>query len=337
VCDTLIFNEKNSVPIRFCCQFCKLPIKIGEPMAGRTVRCPQCGKPIVVPRSTEQQAQELYQTQVATAKSRVVPPPLPNAAGQPMAAKPSKTADTESNLDDWIDQFWTSIPEEESTVKPPLAPPFPSPQNVSESATNALRQKQTLVLFRIWLAIIFIIGFVFGFAFRSFFLGKTNNTQDPSGVTVNSAPALTDSVITGKLYYRGVGREKLPDADAVILFIPKDKTPAVSMSVKGLRPDDNAGAGGEGVQQIEEMQGLFCRAGANGEFSIPYKRSGKYLAIFISAQLTRPDESEGLDRETLKTLKLYFKRPQDLVGNYTYISEEYEFTSGTYNLRLMFQ
>lgn len=372
-------------------------MKIGEPMAGQSVYCPQCSEQLVVPVQSDPKAESLFQymkqKRVDDKAEQIIdsfdpakkekPAVLPSSAAAsvpvnvtPPAVIGQSGSDDKEVVDIWIDQFWTSVPEIQAdgtsrgktphTLKDPLpeqpapfSPPPPREESVpekpselaeppepaelvvslqpvspipAEPAALAVRRKQTLQLFRVWLCTIFFVGFMLGFLFHSLFTRSANI----SGTKMTDA-SNSESCVTGHLYYRGFGGERVADVDATVLFLPLDKPPAFLMPHKGLIPEDSGNpAANEGILQIEEIEGLFVRTGVDGSFNVPYQNAGKYLALFISSHSKRPEENSALDPVTVQVLQRYFKDPQGLLGDYSFIRDEYDFTEGRYVLQLTF-
>ncbi|MDR0870879.1 MAG: hypothetical protein LBN39_08820 [Planctomycetaceae bacterium] len=327
-------------------------IKIGEPMAGQVVLCPQCNHELNVPSRSDPKAENLFQymkKKRAEEKAASIVDSL--TAGQnkqkkqpvPLPLPPEITEYDETGKDDvvrWIDQFWTSIPETEEngtargemphTLKPP--PPVPQePKKLPEQApaepeTMTMRRQQTRMLFRVWLCAVCLLCFTGGFLVHSALFGTSRKHG-----TVSAEP-LTEACVTGTLYYRDLSRRR-PDADAAVLFLPVKNPPVFPMTSKGLRPGDEPDTG-EGIQQLGEIEGLFVKTGVDGSFSVPYK-PGRYIAVFISSHSEREKETEP-DKATITALEKYFKDPKELLGRCRFICDEYEFAAGKYVLQLTF-
>ncbi|MDR2705285.1 MAG: hypothetical protein LBC02_05870 [Planctomycetaceae bacterium] len=244
------------------------------------------------------------------------------------------------DMDRWIKEFWTTQPNENKTVTenipaPTSVQPIPV-QPVAENheaAALTIRQQETWFLFRTWLFIVFLFGLVGGFGLCSFFTDIRKNISAFNG---SAKPVLSsDNFVTGKLYYRGFDGERIPDADAVVILLPLDRIPTFPISGVGLRPSDNQFSSTEdSVQQIKEIGGVFQRTDADGTFLIQYENKGRYLLLMISAHSKRSDAEP--DSTTIRELKRFFRNSKELLGDYHFSCEEYEFDQGKYLIRQTF-
>ncbi|MDR0609073.1 MAG: hypothetical protein LBG58_03100 [Planctomycetaceae bacterium] len=245
------------------------------------------------------------------------------------------------DMDRWIKEFWTTQPNENKTATKNISdsaaavPPTPVQPVVEnhETAAISIRQHETWLLFRTWLFIVFLFGLVGGFGLCSFFTGIRKNI---SGMDGSAKPVLSsENFVAGKLYYRGFDGERIPDADAVVLLLPLDRIPTFPISGVGLRPGDNHSSSTEdSVQQIKEIGGVFQRTDADGTFLIQYENKGRYLMLMISAHSKHSDAEP--DATTIRELKRFFRNPKELLGDYRFSREEYEFDQGKYLIRQTF-
>jgi hypothetical protein len=338
-------------------------IQIGAQMTGRNVVCPQCGERITVPTQSVPQAEALYQflkrKRIAEKTGRNLDLPLPTRqpeqplppTGQPVVTvqekrqnkdeeKPSSLLeDFEADeVDCWIAEFWATNPSSESgnleTKQRVISEPAKSAVSKTfEEAAVTVRHRQTLALFRTWLLVVFLLGFIGGLCTYSFFAGFRKKTPETTGSTKPKLPQ--ENIVTGKLFYRGFDGERLPDADAVVLLLPQDRIPAFPISSEGIRPGDTQSESvGDAVSQIEEIGGFFQRTGIDGTFSIPYKKEGRYLALMISSHAKRSEPD--MDTVTFQKLQYFFRNPKDLIDDFRFIREEYEFEQGKYIVRETF-
>jgi DNA-directed RNA polymerase subunit M/transcription elongation factor TFIIS len=355
------------MPIRFFCKRCNQMIQIGAQRAGQLVVCPQCGERLTVPAQSVAQAETLYQflkqKRLAEKNSKKVDlqslqkttdsllPVRERIQNQvPLQENRNAETDEEQNgsleecdpedMDRWIKEFWTTQPNENKTATEnisasvPLQPtPIQSVAENRETTAITIRQHETWLLFRTWLFIVFLFGLVGGFGLCSFFTSIHKNITEIDG-SAKPIPA-SENLVAGKLYYRGFDGERIPDADAVILLLPLDRIPTFPISGLGLRPDDNhLSPADDNVQQIKEIGGAFQRTGADGTFLIQYENKGHYLLLMISAHSKRSDPEP--DSTTIRELKRFFRNPKELLGDYHFSREEYEFDQGKYLIRQTF-
>ncbi|MDR1963435.1 MAG: hypothetical protein LBQ50_06625 [Planctomycetaceae bacterium] len=354
------------MPIRFFCKCCNQMIQIGAQRAGQTVVCPQCGERLTVPAQSVAQAEMLYQflkrkritektekaekTAERIAKKTRTTSLQQQPAGLPVPVQERGNAETDEepnfsleeldheDVDRWIKEFWTTQPKgnEIVTDQPFTAEPAESARSIPENReieAMTFRQHQTWLLFRTWLFIVFLLGFVGGFSICLFVTDFRKGDSESNG-SARAVPS-SENLVTGKLFYRGIDGERIPDADAVVLFLPLDRIPTFPISGVGLRPgDSHLLSTGDSVQQIEEMGGMFQRTNADGTFSFQYKNKGRYLALMISSHSKRSDSEP--DTATLRELQRFFRNPKELLDNYRFNREEYELEQGKYMIRQTF-
>jgi hypothetical protein len=361
------------MPIRFFCKRCNQMIQIGTQRAGQLVVCPQCDERLTVPTQSVAQADTLYQflkqkrlAEKNGKKSDIQTLPkiaqksadsrLPvrervrvqeNANGEIEEEANGSLEEIDSgDMDRWIKEFWTIQSNENKIATenirnlvsvlpiPVQQEPIQPVAENRETAAITIRQHETWLLFRTWLFIVFLFGLVGGFGICSFFTDFRKNISKING---SATSVLTsENFVSGKLYYRGFDGERIPDADAVVLLLPLDRIPTFPFSGVGLRPDDNHLSSTEdSVQQIKEIGGVFQRTDADGTFLIQYKNKGRYLILMISAHSKRSD-AEAPDAATIRELKRFFRNPKEILSNYHFSHEEYEFDQGKYLIRQTF-
>jgi len=299
-------------------------MKIGPQMFGRIVVCPQCGKRIEVPFESDPKAEALYyfmKQQRAGEK----------ATEQAVRKGPLTEPD---EFDRWIDEFWMSVPDHhiEGNAVPPPWKPAESEQ--AQSALAPLWNRQTRWLFRLLLVVVFLLGCFGGFILHFLFVSGRAGGRETSAVP-ETATSSQNIRVEGELSYRNSEGARMPDADAVVLFLPLDRIPAIPISSHGLVPNDvRFDPDGEASQQIKELGGVFQRTGADGSFAFPLRDEGRYLALTISSHLHR--DEQGLSPATIRDLQRFFRDPHELLGDYCYAREEYDVKPGTYLIRQTF-
>jgi hypothetical protein len=327
-------------------------MKASSITSGKTIICPQCLKKIVVPDKPDPKAEQLYLHIKKNGINKI-------KGNQQQSAKPqSQTgfgAIEKDEVDKWIDDFWTTLPDADSHAKPSTLQDTKK-QTAAPNTKNNTRQKPTsnkenkeskekrLILRndKTWRAVIlsvvltFIIGFSAGFATREFW----NVGNSGRGLLSNAPDDNSDKAeikIEGKLSYKNEFGIKLPDADATILFLPLNAQTPVPISPDGLRVDDGAfEPNKDNVQRIIELGGIVQRTGANGGFAFSLKSGGAYNAIMISSHLKRTDATQ-LPPEVVNYLKKFFRNPTELFKDYRVEKEEYNITNGTQIIHKTFE
>ncbi len=306
------------------------------------------------PAPKEQVPSDIPPVVQATAPSPLPPAPTLSQTATPQTTVPqtaSQTAGEDGDdsleeleelepdeVDDWIEQFWATVPETEdaNTHRPqPRKPalldePTENPAAETEVAYTVTRYQQTVLLFRLWLLIVFLIGLITGIYLHSVYADWRLGRQTGKAVTATND---ADCIVTGNLHYPDFDGQPAPDADAVVIVLPLDSVPRITIPIEGLRPnDDEFDPNGDGVQQITEIGGAFQRTGAAGEFSLPLPKSGKYFVLMISSHAKRA-EGQAIDPATLQELRRFFRNPGMLIGEYGFVLEKYDFDRGQYVLK----
>ncbi|GHT44353.1 hypothetical protein FACS189454_01460 [Planctomycetales bacterium] len=253
---------------------------------------------------------------------------------------------SESKLEEWIAEFWAANPQEEITEtkqpeksesqnterekqkrkdkqqeQPNEPPKMMIPTNELDSAALIVRLQENVRTLRLLIAIGFLLGVSLGY-----FVHIIQSNQQLRPAQVNQPQG--ENILIGTLQYRNQNGEKQPDADAVVIFIPKDAKPSSPLESLGLRPGDPPD--GERVRQIAELGGKCVRADASGRFEFAYKSDQPYWGLLISAHNKR---TEDIPQEVRRSLRVFFRNPTELLGDYNFILEEYDWQSGQYMLR----
>ena len=337
-----------SSPIRFFCSRCNLMMKIGASMLGKSVVCPDCEMRIEVPFLSDPRAESLCRrmTQLGLpptpSESSAQPAPLaqkspPNPQSRsgvsslsPLSAELSRPE--VERLDDWIERLWMDVPDSgvvsesrhdpvtlSNTNSEPVDEGKKVPLTIGRlGAAPAIPQPMAM-----FLAFVFLIGVVSGFLLRPLIVSDRN--------TVGAENTKQMATVIGKLTFETPDEKPMPDADAVVIFLPIARIPIVPFSGRTLRPHDGTEATvsepSEAIQQIEELGGHYFRADAEGKFSFSVDTAGWYLGILISSHAVRSEEAKW-NAETDRNLRRYFREPADLLGNYRFRCDEYELKQG---------
>ncbi|MDR1289773.1 MAG: hypothetical protein LBK06_01080 [Planctomycetaceae bacterium] len=328
-------------------------MKASSITSGKTIICPQCLKKIVVPDKPDPKAEQLYLHIKKNGIDKI-------KGNRQKSAKPqtqtSIGAIERDEVDKWIDDFWTTLPDADSHAKPSTLHdnkkqtdtpntknntqqnPASNPVSNKESKEKQLilRNDKTLRVVIISVVLTFIICFPAGFATREFLdVGNSGRGLFSNAPDDNSDKS--EIRIEGKLSYKNEFGIKLPDADATILFLPSNAQTPVPISPDGLRVDDGAfEPNKDNVQRIMELGGIVQRTGANGGFNFSLKSGGTYNMIMISSHLKRTDATQ-LPPEVVNYLKKFFRNPIELVKDYRVEKEEYNINNGTQIIHKTFE
>ena len=327
-------------------------MKIGASMLGKSVACPDCGNRIEVPFESDPRAESLYlrmkhrsfgQTPPAPQSSAQSEPSIQQSSPKPKSrpsppgqAQPPSSPEVSraaiEQVDEWIEKLWADIPDSGAALEPrtPLPATDVDKKVKTSPATDSVlirtlwNDPNALRLAAALLAIVFLVGVGSGFALRTLVVsGRSDGSPLPSpGKAI---------AVTGKLSFETPDEKPLPDADAVVIFLPIERIPIAPLNGSGLwLQDGTESAENEPsviVQQIEELGGKCLRADAEGKFSFSVDAAGRYLGILISSHAVRSAETKW-SAETDRNLRRFFREPAELFGNYRFRCEEYDLRKG---------
>lgn len=298
-------------------------------MFGRIVVCPQCGQRIEVPFESDPNAESLYRFM----KQKRAEEKAARSEDTPTVDRTDFEDLEPDEVDRWIDEFWATVPENgdvsRDRIPHPHRPPG-GPGSVAESVEltlGAFATGKTWFHFNVLLVIVFLLGVCGGFLFHYVLVGFPEREQPRAAAELPLA-------VEGRLQYRTPEGDRIPDADAVVLLLPLDRIPALTVSGSGLRPDDKGAEPGAAAQVIEEWGGVFRRTGVDGSFGFSLPLEGRYLVLAISSHARR--EVLESDPATLQQLSRFFRDPLELLEEYCFVCEEYDFVRGTTILRYTF-
>ena len=299
---------------------------------GSVVECPRCKKSVVVPPQSAPQAEQLYQLLKNKQAQEQAAPPPPKKASVAEPTVPESAWDelggnvNDTELNRWIDELWKTTSNSQSGVffPPPLTPDAAAAE---EMVLVALKKKYlyTLTLLFVLLPAAFFVGLVFGILVRGFYIQSAPTVQAAGEQKIVNE-------LTGTLFYLDDNGKRLPDADAVIICLPKDRSPSPLLSCQGLRPEDPVNNGT--VQLILELGGMYGRADVNGSFALEYREGMRYYVIMISAH--KIQSVAGVKPGILQELRRYFSNPE-LFGENCLTTDEFEESGGKHSLKHTFE
>jgi hypothetical protein len=319
-------------------------IKIGEQMAGRSVKCPQCGKRLVVPSQSDTTAEAVFVAQRAKRELDKEQQDEPQRKGLSGIFFKKRQSNKSANIDEWLNDFWQSAeiidePANDGNVNaPPRIPITQRNDNVPISETTPLSlepqhesffascvalipEKNRLPL--MWISIGLCIGFILGVAVHSEILKRSqnvaNNKIEEIGEPTNASITKPNQIaVIGTLRVTTASDGVQPDTGAVVIFLPFNKPPAILFSHEGLQPDSNPHSQHEAKQMIDESGGAFELTDTNGQYNVMLEK-GEYLLIFISTQ--KRNENTPLPNETQANIQRFFKTPENVIGGNLYYSK----------------
>ena len=307
-------------------------LKIGTTKMGSVVDCPKCNKSVVVPPQSTPQAEQLHQMLKQRRSEAGATSSLENRSVSEPTAPESAWNDLGDDVDtsDWgqlIEQLIAPFPDHKpESFATPLPPPVSMPD--TEMILFALQKKHkfTVSLHRALSVVTFFVGIVVGIALAALFFPL------PRSYRLSSDTRIGSNEVTGALFYLNENGDRLPDADAVIICLPKDRSPSPLFSCQGLRPEDTPN--NDTIQLIHELGGMYERANAHGSFTLPYRAGEHYLVVFISAHQTG---TNGMVKSNaLAELRRYF-RDYELLREHCLHACGHEWLEGKYSLQHTFE
>jgi hypothetical protein len=321
-------------------------IKIGDQMSGRSVKCPQCGKRLVVPGQSDTTAEMVFAAQRAKREADKEQQDEPQRKGLSGIFSFKKRSPNKSdNIDTWLNDFWqTAEIIDEPTNNNASLPPrlVTSPPQLNDAVRDTIPETTSLEPIResfiascialipeqnrlplMWVSIGLCIGFILGIAVHSEIQRRsqviTNNKTEITIEPTNAIQTRQNQIaINGTLRVKIADEGVQPDAGAVVIFLPFNKPPAIQFSHEGLRPDSNPQLQHEAKQMVDESGGAFELTDTNGQYNVMLEK-GEYLLIFISTQ--KGTENAPLPNETQTNIQRFFKTPENLVGENFYYSK----------------
>ena len=282
--------------IRFTCKRCNHLLGIATRKAGTEIECPKCGLPQIVPSEEAAAAAlamshfSLPQEVVESASDVMVYDDEPAPIDVPRRREAGATATT-------------SVGPAPAEVTVASGRPVPK--------GKILYSRWTLyaqgILFLLLAAVAFGSGYFIGRGDASFELKIAHEEAAKQRVLVD-----------GTLTYHPSSTQVSGDESGVFIALPKWKKLDKPISVQGLRPQDPPPADSdENVRRIEELGGVYARAGDEGKFSLIFPEQGEYHVLLLSGNTSRPDE-EPIEELDLDEMKKYFRRAEYFVGSHKY-------------------
>ncbi|MDR0522208.1 MAG: hypothetical protein LBH00_10195 [Planctomycetaceae bacterium] len=297
-------------------------LKIGTAKAGSVVECPQCRGRVLVPPETVPKAEELYQLFKQSRKDKRT---IQKTSGSILAETVENAEEAE--FTQWLEEVWSDInvagTKGLKRSSPHPKPVFDLPETnmaaINETAVKLKQQQRMFLLFKVSAGILFVAGILFGAFLYSQMIQRPNVPQNRQ----QAVPDQNEAQIT--LSFRDKNGEIQPDADAVIIFLPKNKQITQRLSFNGLLPDQKQN--NETIRQIEEMDGVYERTDTNGNCTFRYRAGISYFLIAVSAH--RNQTADPLPPQTAAGLRDLFSDCETL-GDYAVWAEELIWQDGTH-------
>lgn len=274
------------MPIRFVCPHCQQKLSISSRKAGSVASCPRCQKDVTVP---------------AVAKEPVA---AGSAATSGAGAHAAETAgEAEDAADENPYAQFAVFDDHELVYEQPAAAPARS--EAAQGLSQRISLPRYVILTQgVLLGLVALVAFALG-------LATGGNFFAPSQLA--AGPCRVDGTIS---YAADAG--ELPDAGAVVMFLPQTKDAGRRIKADGLRPEEplpDAPLGG--AEEIRNLGGAYARADAQGRFAVQLPAPGVYHVLVLSGHLRRPP-GQDIPTQDLVKIERYIDRSSDLLADSRY-------------------
>jgi hypothetical protein len=278
------------MPIRFPCPHCRQKLSISSKRAGMTATCPRCQKELTVPA-----AERVASAAAHTAGQAAASPPAEGVSPLP--------EDTETD-DNPYAQFAVFDETE-------LVCDAPAPHPAINAVPSTTMDRRILVPRYVLLTQGVLLGIV---ALAAFTLGLL------VGASLFSQPAIAAGQpckVNGTISYAS-GTGNMPDAGAVVIFLPQTRDPGRRVSAQGLRPDEAVpDAPLAAAQELRDMGGAYTRADEQGRYEVQLADRGTYYVLVISSQAQR-QAGEDVNTQDLVKINRFVENAADLLADSRY-------------------
>lgn len=123
--------------------------------------------------------------------------------------------------------------------------------------------------------------------------------------------------VQGTISYAS-GVQTLPDAGAVVMFLPETKNPGRRLTAHGLRPEDPLPeAPLVGAEELRNMGGAYARADAQGRFELQLADPGTYFVLVLSGNASR-QAGQDIQTQDLVRISRFVDSASDLLADSRY-------------------
>lgn len=234
-------------------------------------------------------------------KGITVPAPTRTAAAT-SAATPSADESEEEHDDNPYSQF--AVFDEEELVYESSAA-VSSAQGSTGLDERIAVPRYVLLVQGVLLGVVALVAFALGLLVGGGFYAQP--------VAVAGQPCK----VQGTVSYAS-GGATLPDAGAVIMFLPQTKDPGRRLAAQGLRPEDPLGqAPLAGAEELRNMGGAYARADEQGRFEVQLADPGTYFVLFLSGN-SRRQAGQDVQTQDLVKISRFVDGASDLLADSRY-------------------
>ncbi|MEQ8790367.1 MAG: hypothetical protein RIC55_28995 [Pirellulaceae bacterium] len=272
------------MPIKFPCESCGQVLSVGSRKVGRRAKCPKCSEPLLVPAAED--------------------------AAEMMRQRRRRREDVDSEDFDPFSEF--AVYDDEMEVV------YESDDEPGESLGQVDRNlvavpRAALYTQGVVLGVVGLVCFALGVIVGGGFASHDGQAQ--------AAPR--PCVIDGTVAFVGSTDREIPDQGALVLVLPKDRSPEQRPDPEGMRPADAPPAEDHpGLQMVRSIAGGYARTDIDGRFRIRVPDVGEYYVLVVSSSAQRPGE-DVVKRNDLAEIGNYFVPAYELLGDMRYQWEEH--------------
>jgi hypothetical protein len=270
------------MPIKFPCETCGQVLSVSSRKVGRRAKCPKCSEPLVIPTA--------------------------ETAAQRMQERRRRREDVDSEDFDPFAEF--AVYDDEMEVV------YETDEEAAESQGPVDRNLVAVPRLALYVQgaalgvvglVCFALGVIVGGGFAS------------SDRQARAAPQ--PCVIEGTVAFVGSTNREIPDQGAVVLVLPKDRSPQQRAAPEGMRPQDAPPPEDHpGLRMVRSIQGGYARTDIDGRFRVRVPDVGDYYVLVVSNSAQR-SAAEALDRDDLAQIGNYFVPAYELLGDNKYLWE----------------
>jgi hypothetical protein len=338
------------MPIKFRCNYCRQFLGISRGRAGDVVDCPTCGRSIRVPGLDGiVQPVAAPEINVRDAKLMRALDELANwnAPVQSVAVSQTLEAEAEVEIPQPIAEpipIEVPLAPEPIAIKPPpvveAAATAASAEAAAEPAMsvgNALAELQQIAAveplssraeatsevfhysrpqqpsWKMWLAMLLlaVAGFLIGFLTAN--LRKPSSNPLAEHIVESTVEAPLAAAISGRITYKTADGSSLPDRNARIIVLPREREGTAKLSAAGFRAADHPADVKLATAAVKSLGGDFTLTDDGGQFSIQLANPGTFQIVVISNYADRGKHDDP-DPELIRLLTPYFDQPLQVIG-----------------------
>ncbi len=330
------------MPIKFRCQKCRQFLGISRSLAGQVVDCPTCGratrvpnldgsrKPIPAKPELDKADSSLLNALDQLAELGTAPAKPKNGSvsdsaaavaepAEPIPAEPLKPIAV-------VDPPTVAVDSEDSDRHPVVIDDPTEPldsaavlQSLAENAAPLATVPEPKNSNRL---LTVLVGLVTGLVCASggFLVGQRMTSKPEPADSPEVAPVVgekpSDIVpgLTGRITFRRVGAECLPDKGARVIAWPVGTAPETPWPPDGFRSGDSEDLVAAASDKLAELGGAMTVVGDDGMFELPLESGGDFNVFIVSRFGSRSVDAEPTNGSEMARLKMSFAEPQRLIG-----------------------